>query len=206
MQQFEYLQFGKIYPIYNRGINRTDIFLYPEHYTRFLWLYEKYVDPVAETYAWCLLRNHFHLLVKIKQPDEIVQKVKVKNGSEKLCEKIVSLQFSHFFNSYSQSFNYRTKRTGGLFQTPFKRKMVDNPEYFKSLVCYIHYNPVKHGFCERIPEYPWSSYSSIINVRTSLKRNGRVLGYFDGRANFISAHKDPMDAINIARLVMDDVN
>jgi REP element-mobilizing transposase RayT len=201
MQPFEILQFGKIYHIYNRGINRTDVFLYPEHYTKFLWLYEKYVDPVAETYAWCLLRNHFHFLLKIKKADEIVHKTKGKTISEKL----VSLQFSHFFNSYSQSFNYRTKRTGGLFHTPFKRKLVDNPEYFKALVCYIHYNPVKHGFCERIPEYPWSSYGSIINVRNSLKRNGRVLGFFDGKANFISAHSDQNFTLNTSLFAMDDI-
>jgi REP element-mobilizing transposase RayT len=65
------LYYGKVYHIYNRGNNRENLFRFPEDYEHFLRLYEKYIEPIAETYSWCLLRNHFHLLVKIKPKEEI---------------------------------------------------------------------------------------------------------------------------------------
>ena len=58
---------GKFYHIYNRGINRTNLFNEPTEYEHFLWLYDKYVSPVAETLAWVLMGNHFHFVVRIKE-------------------------------------------------------------------------------------------------------------------------------------------
>jgi len=68
MQQ---LQHGKYYHIYNRGNNREDLFSTPDNYLHFLRLYEKYILPVADTFAWVLMKNHFHLLVKVKEENEI---------------------------------------------------------------------------------------------------------------------------------------
>jgi hypothetical protein len=65
------LEYGKFYHIYNRGINGEDLFRSNENYEYFLHLYEKYMEVVVDTYAWCLLGNHFHLLVHIKEEDEI---------------------------------------------------------------------------------------------------------------------------------------
>lgn len=61
------LQPGKYYHIYNCGINGENIFINENDYTRFLHLYEKYIIPVCETYAWVLMKNHFHLLVRMKK-------------------------------------------------------------------------------------------------------------------------------------------
>ena len=57
------LEFGKYYHIYNRGINSCDLFVENENYEHFLRLYEKYINPIVDTYAWVLMKNHFHLLV-----------------------------------------------------------------------------------------------------------------------------------------------
>ena len=67
MQKIEKLLLGKYYHIYNCGINGEDLFRNTDDYERFLRLYEKYIEPVAETFAWVLMKNHFHLMVKIKQ-------------------------------------------------------------------------------------------------------------------------------------------
>ncbi len=61
------LEPGCYYHIYNRGINGCELFREPTNYEYFLGLYEKHISPVAETFAWCLMGNHFHLLVKIKE-------------------------------------------------------------------------------------------------------------------------------------------
>lgn len=205
MQHFEKLDYGKTYHIYNKGINGENIFRHPDHYSKFLWLYEKYIDPVANTYAWCLLGNHFHLLIQIKERE----KIKICYGDEETAQRqfdknLISRQFSHFFNAYSQSFNTHTNRTGGLFHTPFKRKPVEESEYFTSLVYYIHHNPVKHGFCERIQEYPWSSYSSIINIGPLKMESERIIGFFDGKANFIAFHNGKREPVNISHLVVEE--
>lgn len=71
MYQYPHLKYGKLYHIFNRGNNREDLFRFQEDYQHFLRLYEKYIEPIAETYSWCLLKNHFHLLVKIKPKEEI---------------------------------------------------------------------------------------------------------------------------------------
>ena len=60
------LEKGKFYHIYNRGINSCNLFTGAITYEQFLCLYQRYITPVAETYAWVLMPNHFHLLVRIK--------------------------------------------------------------------------------------------------------------------------------------------
>ena len=69
MSKITPLQYGQYYHIYNRGNNRENIFIEERNYRYFLQLYAKHVAPVADTYAYCLLRNHFRLLVRIKDPD-----------------------------------------------------------------------------------------------------------------------------------------
>jgi putative transposase len=76
MQSFEKLIPGKYFHIYNRGINGQNLFLEPANYEHFLRLFEKYVDPVGETFAWCLMPNHFHFLIRIRSfsnPDRVEQ-------------------------------------------------------------------------------------------------------------------------------------
>ena len=63
---------GRYYHIYNRGINSCNLFEENTNYEHFLRLYEKYIHPIADTYAWCLMKNHFHFLVRIKEEREIV--------------------------------------------------------------------------------------------------------------------------------------
>ncbi|MCK9640878.1 MAG: hypothetical protein M0R39_13305 [Prolixibacteraceae bacterium] len=58
---------GKFYHIYNRGINSCNLFREPANYEHFLELYDKYISPVADTYAWVLMPNHFHLLVRVRE-------------------------------------------------------------------------------------------------------------------------------------------
>ena len=57
------------YHIYNRGIDRENIFSDERDYWHFLALYEKYIHQIADTFAYCLLKNHFHILVRIKSED-----------------------------------------------------------------------------------------------------------------------------------------
>jgi len=65
------IEYGKFYHIYNRGINGCNLFHDVENYEHFLYLYDKHVGPVVNTFAWVLMRNHFHFLVRIKSVREL---------------------------------------------------------------------------------------------------------------------------------------
>jgi REP element-mobilizing transposase RayT len=105
--------------------------------------------------------NHFHLLVKVKSSKNLAGLGDLPGLAS---TDVVSQKFSNFFNSYTKSVNKQQSRHGSLFEKPFKRKIVENDEYFQTLVYCIHNNPVHHGFTEKIEDWDWSSYHSIILV------------------------------------------
>lgn len=172
----------------------------------------------------------FHLLVKIKDEEEI-DFIQLKNKSlsgHKATDRIgineaetlsvvenpdsgsmhkkhkPSTQFSHLFNSYSQAFNKKHKRTGSLFERPFHRIEITNEVYLKYLVYYIHHNPVHHGFTEDMNEYPWSSYLTILSSnKTRLKRQ-EVIEWFDDKENFNYFHKQQHELDKINQLLIDN--
>lgn len=196
------IEFGNYYHIYNRGNNSCDVFLEKENYTHFLRLYDKYIEPIAETYAWCLLKNHFHILVRIKDENEINTHQLTYSTTEKPKVINPSRQFSHLFNAYTQAINKRYNRTGSLFERTFERKLVTNEKYFRQLIFYIHNNPVHHGFVENIIEYPWSSYGTIIsNKPTKLFRN-EVLALYDGVENFNYYHQQKQELSTIGEFII----
>jgi putative transposase len=172
------LEYDRYFHIYNRGINGTKLFRNTANCELFLKKYTDYINPVAETFAWALIVNHFHLLVKIKTENEI-QYIKPKeNETRKFSKKkkySPTWQFAHLFDSYTKKFNIENDRTGGLFERPFRRKLIENENYLKQVVYYIHYNPVKHGLVKNLTDYKWTSYHSIISDKpTKLKRENCV--------------------------------
>jgi hypothetical protein len=92
--------------------------------------------------------------------------------------KIVSHQFRKLFQSYAMAFNKQQDRTGTLFQTPFKRALVDNQTYFTQLVYYIHSNPQTHGLINDFRNWKWSSYSSMLNEKPTKLKRQEVLNWF----------------------------
>ena len=176
MQITERLESGKYYHIYNRGINSENIFKENRNHEYFLSLYTKHIDPIAETLAWCLLKNHFHLLVRIKTFDEI-NKIIVPHQS-----------FGNLFNAYTKSINKGYNRHGALFERPFKRKLIDNESYLQSVIKYIHFNPVNHGFCKHPIEYPWTSYLTCISEKPTKLKRDKVISLFKNIDDLKTSH------------------
>ena len=194
---------GRFYHIYNRGINSCDLFTETENYRYFLDLYGKYIDPIAHTYAWCLMRNHFHLFVYIKNEDEIQKSLLSYHTTDKPKQINASRQFSHLFNSYSLAFNKRNNRTGSLFEKPFERKRVDSMHYFRQLIYYIHNNPVHHGLTDKLQDYAWSSYGTVISQKPTRLKREDVICFFDSVSNFIDYHNQEHDNSLIEGLIID---
>ena len=156
------IESGAIYHIFNRGNNKENIFIENKNYYYFLEQLKKYVLPVADIYAYCLLKNHFHLLIRIKDEEDLPEKFKIKPH----------LAFSNFFNSYTKSINKMYGRTGSLFEEHLKRKRVENKDYLIQLVAYIHLNPVKHNFTKNYQDYKFSSFQAYISDKpTEIDKN-----------------------------------
>jgi REP element-mobilizing transposase RayT len=207
MKHLPPLNYDMYYHIYNRGINSENLFREKTNYEHFLRLYSEHISPVAETFAWVLMKNHFHVLVRILPSDEIGFIIP-KEGKEQIIypEKKKynpTQQFGNLFNAYSKAYNHKFHRTGSLFESPFRRLPVNDEQYFKQLVYYIHNNPVHHGFCETILDYPWSSYLTILSVsRTKLNRD-KVIGWFNTKSQFIEFHQIKHDANDIENLIIE---
>jgi REP element-mobilizing transposase RayT len=191
MERIPRLMPGKYFHIYNRGHNSGEIFIEEENYRHFLRLYAKYIVPVADTFAYCLMRNHFHLLVRIKDLDGhlgIMRAPRATGDHQGLGQRNPTQAFSNLFNAYAKALNKRYRRTGEVFEKRFHRIEVISDEYFGRLLFYIHFNPQKHKVVPDYRMYQYSSYNALAgNSRTNLARS-EVLQWFGSRNEFISFH------------------
>lgn len=174
------------YHIYNRGINRETIFPEPRNYSYFLMLYAKYVVPVADTYAYCLLGNHFHLLVKIKSQYEI----ETLASSHRIQISTPSMQFSRLFNAYAKAINKAYQRTGSLLQHPFGRNIVKSWRQFQQILLYIHLNPRKHNLVQDFRSWPYSSYPLLMSGEATFLPRNELLDHLGGRLAFEELHAE----------------
>lgn len=195
MPSREKLKENFYYHIFNRGNNGTIIFPKHEDYISFLKKYCHYCFFVLDTYAFCMMGNHFHFLIRIRTQDE-QKKLKLHNPfgvdePEKInLDKIhsASRQLSHLFNSHAQSINKKYSRTGSLFEKPFHRKSITKDDYFSHLICYIHWNPQIHGFVKDFRFYSYSSYKIFLTEKKSRLNKEKVLNWFGGVHGFKEAH------------------
>ncbi|HUG33662.1 MAG TPA: hypothetical protein VMJ90_02745 [Anaerolineales bacterium] len=196
---------GMYYHIYNRGNNSENLFLEKRNYPYFLSLYEKHITPVADTFAHCLLRNHFHFSVRIKTEEEYLaqQSSRILKTQEDLNPKKFNppQNFSNLFNAYAKAINKAYGRTGSLFEERFGRIPVTNDSYFTTLIFYIHYNPQKHGFVDDFRDWKWSSYHALIGIEETTLKRDEVLSMFDGRKGFEKFHQGMMDEKKLVKLI-----
>lgn len=184
----EPLQPDSFYHIYNRGVGGENIFKQERNYLYFLKKYALYIEPVAETYAYCLLKNHFHLLIRTRSEEEILKSKQKKEGEEKPTSWHLSNSFASLFKSYAQAINIAHNRTGRLFEEPFRRILVDNDAYFTELIYYIHHNAQKHGFVKDFRDYPHSSYHSHVHTALTKLKREEVLQWFGNKNEFEKYH------------------
>jgi REP element-mobilizing transposase RayT len=185
---------GQYYHIYNRGNNGENLFFEERNYHYFLKLYIHYIYPVADTYAYCLMKNHFHLLVRMK-PTQDWQSLKD-------CQSY-SQAFSNLFSTYTKAINKAYHRSGSLFEKPFHRIPVDSDSYFIQLISYIHRNPQKHGFTDDFRTYPYSSYQTIGQQKHSRIQTQQVLNWF-GNVNLFESKHQHVNEAAIQHLIAED--
>lgn len=189
------LEPNSFYHIYNRGINGENIFKENRNYAYFFKKYKYYAPNVVTTYAYCLLKNHFHFLIKTKTEDELFafyKKKKKLQDNDNLLEApyIIGQEFANMFNGYAQAINKAYNRTGGLLEEPFRRVRVVDEDYFTQLIYYIHRNPQKHGFVKDFKDYPYSSYHSHLSAKPTLLERKEVIDWFGSAEKYVLFHED----------------
>jgi len=198
MQIVTPLEPGQYYHIYNRGVNGTNLFLEDRNYAYFMQLYAKYIAPVAETFAYCLLRNHFHLLVRMRDEEDRL------GLGDRVGLRIPSRAFNNWFNAYAKAINKAYGRTGSLFQHHFGRQRVMTDRYFLALIHYIHYNPQKHGFVPDFREWPYSSYHALLSDQPTHLARAAVLDWFGGRQGLLEFHPTSGDEPTVRAAIGED--
>lgn len=193
------------YHIYNRGINGETIFKKEGDYNLFLEKYSFHLHPFIDTYAYCLLSNHFHFLIKVKSKEEILEGIELKYPNKKVesISHFISKQFAHLFNGYSQIINKYNSRTGGLFESPFRRIEVTSDSYFSNLVWYIHHNPQKHGYVANFRDYPHSSYYGHLLTNTTKLMRKEVINWFGNKEAYQKFHEINNGENNIKNYVIE---
>ena len=191
---------GVFYHIYNRGNNGENIFIEARNYAYFMRLYGKYISPVAETYAYCLLRNHFHLMVRIND----CQFSDDRQSSKDWRSFAPSRAFSNLFSTYTKAINKAYQRTGSLFEKPFKRKPITNERYYKALVAYIHQNPQMHGLVDDFRDWPYSSYRAMISREPTQLAREVSLAWFDDSRGLVQDHDTITSFKEVGDLIDDE--
>jgi REP element-mobilizing transposase RayT len=198
------LQTEHIYHIYNHANGNENLFRTDENYRYFLEKYAFYITQIADTFCYCLMPNHFHLLIKPKSEIKLLpsfennysnsfkdlQGFKNLEGLQQdlIISTFVSQQFSNLFNSYSKSYNKMYNRKGSLFMPRFKYKLIDNENYYSKVIHYIHSNPIHHNFVTKLEDWKWSSYISYLSTKKTKLAKDDVIGWFGNLDDFKKAH------------------
>lgn len=191
---------GEYYHIYNRGNNKNNIFHEKQDYDYFINLFilmnsqsrsrSRYInntkvkgDKVVSIGAYCLMPNHFHLLLKQEKD----------NGITKFMQKLST--------AYVMYYNKKYKRTGSLFEGKFKSKNASEDIYLKYLFSYIHLNPLKlvdkewkskklnKKDYEFLTKYKYSSFNEYVNGKFFFISKGSFPKYFPTKKVFINEIK-----------------
>jgi putative transposase len=187
---------NEAYHILNRAHGDEALFRNQQNYIFFLEKIRKYILPIADIYAYCLMPNHYHLLIKLKPTTVLEGFSKKKDGAPfdaAQLSALVSLSFNRLQNSYAKAYNKYYSRKGGVFMSPFRRVLISTESQLCNTIFYIHKNPVHHGICKSIADWKFSSYHSYYSDTENFISKNEVLPFFDGIENFSRFHSQPIE-------------
>lgn len=194
-----------VYHVYNRGVEKRNIFLDEQDYKMFLYylfiyvyplekvlrryptlpirLYSKNLATKVEILAFCLMPNHFHLLIKQT----------TASGVTKLLKQVT--------NAYTEYFNQKYHRVGGLMQGSFKAVEISSDDSLLHISRYIHLNPLVSGLVKDLKDYQWSSYLSYIQAKPTFCKTEVIMAHFKSAGAYQQFVDDQADyATQLERL------
>ncbi|TVQ82715.1 MAG: hypothetical protein EA393_16560 [Bacteroidetes bacterium] len=184
---------GFIYHVFNQGNNRQKIFFSRENYLYFLKKIKSHIIPFADILAWCLMPNHFHLMISVNKTELFTEpyhsnQKQISSGKKESAQKTLNSSIGIMLRSYTRAVNLQLERSGGLFreetkaiclncnhkitQTWFVSQGITNinmsiPEKEYPSICYnyILLNPLKVGLVKKAEDWEFSSYQDIVGIR-----------------------------------------
>ncbi|ALR31610.1 transposase [Chryseobacterium sp. IHB B 17019] len=181
----ESFEFESVYHVFSHVNGKEFIFREETNYQFFLKQLDKYIIQIADIYAYCLLPNHFHLLLRFKN----IEGINVEDEHQFLMKN-----FGNFLNSYAKAFNKKYNRKGALFLNAVKRKKISDEKYLLKVLHYIHNNPINHGFVNKVDQWKHSSYNSYLNLEKESKLNRmEIMQYFDSLDVFKNYHQSNVE-------------
>ena len=154
---------GGVYHLVSRGVRKLPLFHDDRDRKRFLSLLQVTADRYGwEVHAYCLMTNHFHLLVTTHEPN-------------------VSAGMQYLNGRYCQWFNWRHGYEGHVVEKRFWSDLIETDEQLLAVARYIVLNPVRAGICRGVADWRWSSYRAMVAAKRALPRISRwLLGFFHG--------------------------
>ncbi|MDO9577796.1 MAG: hypothetical protein Q7J16_07925 [Candidatus Cloacimonadales bacterium] len=183
---------GRFFHVYARANSENDLlFREIDNYIYFLKKYRKYITPVFDTLSYCLIPNHYHLLVKVKNIEDIFAYQTIKHYKHKHDElkidEFLQQQIANFHISYAKAYNKKYNRRGTLFQPKPKAKEISDLNSCLRVCRYIHRNPIKHGLVERLDKWKYSSYQDYTGDRKgTIPHRDLILSQFDSIGEFMN--------------------
>lgn len=196
---------GEYFHVIAKAVGGNVLFRNDENKIYFLNQYFHYLYPYVETYAFCLLDNHVHWLVKCKKEKELfdsinqIDKPNRKKHQEYFLdgkinfERELEYQWKDFFISYAMAYNTRYNRKGTLFVNPFRRIAVKDESHLHHLIIYIHANQIKHGLKNTIDKCTFTSYQTLLSTKPTRLRRQEVLDLFIDEKNFKLDHQNAIE-------------
>ena len=169
------IEISHYYHYFNRSNNKELIFREETNYIHFLKLVEKYLLPIADIYSYCLLPNHFHFIIRIKDAKDLPKKYQLNKSK-------ISQPFSNLFNAYTKSYNKKYGRKGSLFQKHPKHILITNENYLRNLIVYVNCNPSHHNI-ENFDTYIYSSYNALLSKLSTKINRTATIELFDTKEN-----------------------
>ena len=178
---------NRLYHIYNQGNNRKRIFFNKRNYELFKNKIKIFINPYADIIAWCLMPNHFHLMILVKDVELVY--------GEKSKKRTLNQSIGILLRSYTRVINAENQLTGALFRQTTKASSINSiksfqPNFWKSKIAifnmlpenqypqicfnYIHHNPVKAGLVRKDIDWEFSSARDYANLRSNGLVNKQV--------------------------------
>ena len=163
------------YHIYNRGNNRQPIFFNDNNYIFFLRKIRKQLLPVADIICYCLMPNHFHIIIRATDKSTNERK---SFGGKPMQE--FPYRIGILLSSYSQAINKQNNTTGSLFQQKTKAKILSEQiadkkiNYLENCFSYVHNNPVRSKLVTNLKDWPYSSWPDYAGIRNGTLVNKQI--------------------------------
>lgn len=195
---------GSYYHIRFRSIDGLKLFQCQENRDFYLQQFAIYFQSVMDCFAFGLLENHSHFIVRIKNTTGLLgsissiprqfrtkpmQMFSENPNSDNAVGTMIERQVNSFMASYAKAINKLNSRKGGLFQSPFRRSLITHEQYLRHAIIYTHANAQKHGIVKDFREYQHTSYHEILAGNSENVNVDFVIDLFGGREMYIQLHE-----------------